>query len=186
MPMGAGRFAYGSRLGIDLTWTIRFRSVQPVELLVTGHDLRDWAGDAGLPAAGLPSDSELVDARVLREAIYRAARSVIDGHAITTVDRKVINHAATTAVPVPRLTASGTSELVAPADTFTPILAMVARDAIDVLSRGDGRLRLCADERCSLVFYDESRPGQRRWCATARCGNRANTQAYRARQGETA
>jgi predicted RNA-binding Zn ribbon-like protein len=102
------------------------------------------------------------------------------------VDRKVINHAATTAVPVPRLTASGTSELVAPADTFTPILAMVARDAIDVLSRGDGRLRLCADERCSLVFYDESRPGQRRWCATARCGNRANTKAYRARQGETA
>jgi predicted RNA-binding Zn ribbon-like protein len=186
MPMGAGRFAFGSRLGIDLTWTIRFRSVQPVELLVTGHDLRDWAGDAGLPAAGLPSDSELVDARVLREAIYRAARSVIDGHAITTVDRKVINHAATTAVPVPRLTASGTSELVAPADTFTPILAMVARDAIDVLSRGDGRLRLCADERCSLVFYDESRPGQRRWCATARCGNRANTKAYRARQGETA
>ena len=186
MPMGAGRFAYGSRLGIDLTWTIRFRSVQPVELLVTGHDLRDWAGDAGLPAAGLPSDSELVDARVLREAIYRAARSVIDGHAITTVDRKVINHAATTAVPVPRLTASGTSELVAPADTFTPILAMVARDAIDVLSRGDGRLRLCADERCSLVFYDESRPGQRRWCATARCGNRANTKAYRARQEETA
>jgi len=186
MPTETGRFAFGSRLGIDLTWTLRFRSVHPVELLVTGQDLRDWAVDAGLPAAALPSDSELAGARALREAIYRAARSVIDGHAITAADRKVINHAATAAVPVPRLTAGGTSELVAPTDSFTPILAMVARDAIDVLSRGDGRLRPCADERCSLVFYDESRPGQRRWCATARCGNRANTKAYRARQGDTA
>lgn len=186
MPTATGRFAFGSRLGIDLTWTLRFRSVHPVELLVTGQDLRDWAGDAGLPAAVLPGDSELADARALREAIYRAARSVIDGHAITDVDRSVINHAATPAVPVPRLTARGTSELDAPIDTFAPILAVVARDAVDVLSRGDGRLRLCADERCSLVFYDESRPGQRRWCATARCGNRANTKAYRARQGETA
>jgi len=186
MPTGAGRFAFGSRLGIDLTWTIRFRSVQPVELLATGEDLRDWAVEVGLPVAGVPTESELEDARRLREAIYRAARSVIDGHAITAVDRKVINHAATPAVPVPRLTAGGTSELVAPADTFTPILAVVARDAIDVLSRGDGRLRLCADERCSLVFYDESRAGQRRWCATARCGNRANTKAYRTRQGDTA
>jgi predicted RNA-binding Zn ribbon-like protein len=142
--------------------------------------------EAGLPVQGVPTERELEDAHRLREAIYRAARSVIDGHAITAVDRKVINHAASTTVPMPRLTTRGTSELVAPADTFTPILAVVARDAIDVLSRGDGRLRLCADARCSLVFYDESRPGQRRWCATARCGNRANTKAYRARQEETA
>lgn len=178
-----GPFAFGSRVGIDLTWTLRFRSVQPVELLVTGRDLRDWALAAGLPAAGMPTGDELEDARRLREAIYLAAVAVIGGRSIASTDLQVINRAAASAVPAPRLTAGGTSELDVPVATFAPILSMVARDAIDVLSQGDGRLRRCADEWCSLVFYDESRPGSRRWCSTTRCGNRANTKAYRTRQG---
>lgn len=173
---------FGSRLGLDLTWTLRFRSVEPTELLVTGDDLRDWAEAAGLPVEGTPTDVELEAARNLREAIYRAARSVIDGRTIVRGDRKVINDAAAEPVPAPQLGASGEVVLVASGDGFAPVLAMVARDAIDVLASDDGRLRLCADAMCSLVFYDESRPGRRRWCSTARCGNRANTKAYRARK----
>ena len=91
--------------------------------------------------------------------------------------------AAAEPVPATQLSGDGEVVLVADGDSFASVLAMVARDAIEVLGAGDGRLRLCADEVCSLVFYDESRPGQRRWCATARCGNRANTKAYRARKG---
>lgn len=177
------RFGFGSRPGLDLTWTLRFRSVQPTELLATGDDLRDWLLTAGLPVGGVPTDTELEAARILREAVYRAARCVIDGRPIARGDRKVINEAAAEPVPAPQLSGDGEVVLVADGDSFASVLAIVARDAIEVLAAGDGRLRLCADALCSLVFYDESRPGQRRWCATARCGNRANTRAYRARKG---
>ena len=177
------RFGFGSRPGLDLTWTLRFRSVQPRELLNTGDDLRDWLLTAGLPVGGVPTDAELEAAHSLREAVYRAARRVIDGRPIARGDRKVINEAAAEPVPATQLSGDGEVVLVADGDSFASVLAMVARDAIEVLGAGDGRLRLCADEVCSLVFYDESRPGQRRWCATARCGNRANTKAYRARKG---
>ena len=61
-------------------------------------------------------------------------------------------------------------------------LAAVALDAVELLSLDDGRLRLCEGPGCSLVFYDSSRPGTRRWCSTERCGNRVNTTTYRRRR----
>jgi predicted RNA-binding Zn ribbon-like protein len=45
------------------------------------------------------------------------------------------------------------------------------------------RLKTCAAEDCRRVFYDRSKPGTRRWCASMLCGNRQKTRAYRRRQG---
>lgn len=181
------RFSFGSRVGLDLTWTLRFRSVQPTELLGTTDDLAGWAQAADLPVGSEPTGADLAATRNLREAIYGAARNVIDGVAINPGDRATINKAAAFPVPAPQLGVDGNCVPEVARDSFAPVLAVVARDAIGVLTAGDGRLRLCADELCSLVFYDESRPGQRRWCSTARCGNRANTRAYRQRSlGQTA
>ncbi len=44
------------------------------------------------------------------------------------------------------------------------------------------RLKMCDSEECRWVFYDRSRPGGRRWCASALCGNRQKTRAYRLRR----
>jgi predicted RNA-binding Zn ribbon-like protein len=44
------------------------------------------------------------------------------------------------------------------------------------------RLKTCAAEDCRRVFYDRSKPGTRRWCASMLCGNRQKTRAYRRRQ----
>lgn len=46
------------------------------------------------------------------------------------------------------------------------------------------RLKTCAAEDCQRVFYDRSKPGTRRWCASTLCGNRQKTRAYRRRQGQ--
>ena len=43
------------------------------------------------------------------------------------------------------------------------------------------RLKMCASKDCEWVFYDRSKPGSQRWCATAVCGNREKTRAYRLR-----
>ncbi len=179
----AAPFQFGSRISIDLTWTLRYRLVRPTERLVSPSDLHDWATAAGLPVEQRPSPADLSEVRLLREAIYRAAQSVISDRRITEEDQVIINRWAAEPTPVPQLAPDGTVATVGTRTTFTPVVALVARDAVDVLTRADGRLRCCADEQCSLLFYDGSRPGQRRWCDTQRCGNRANTKAYRQRKG---
>jgi len=46
------------------------------------------------------------------------------------------------------------------------------------------RVKMCASDECHWVFYDRSKPGNRRWCSSALCGNRQKTRAYRHRQHE--
>jgi predicted RNA-binding Zn ribbon-like protein len=43
------------------------------------------------------------------------------------------------------------------------------------------RLKMCASDECEWVFFDQSKPANRRWCSSARCGNRAKTRSYRER-----
>jgi predicted RNA-binding Zn ribbon-like protein len=47
------------------------------------------------------------------------------------------------------------------------------------------RLKACCRDVCHWVFYDRSRNGSSKWCATSVCGNRTNTKAYRARVRKT-
>jgi predicted RNA-binding Zn ribbon-like protein len=44
------------------------------------------------------------------------------------------------------------------------------------------RLKMCASEECHWVFFDRSKPANRRWCNSALCGNRQKTRAYRERR----
>lgn len=43
------------------------------------------------------------------------------------------------------------------------------------------RLRECARDGCTMVFYDGSRNAARRWCTMSRCGNRSKIQTFRAK-----
>jgi predicted RNA-binding Zn ribbon-like protein len=44
------------------------------------------------------------------------------------------------------------------------------------------RLKLCDSDECRWMFYDRSKPGNRRWCSSALCGNRQKTRTYRRRR----
>lgn len=44
------------------------------------------------------------------------------------------------------------------------------------------RLKACQRDACHWAFYDRSRNGSSKWCATSVCGNRTNTIAYRRRR----
>jgi predicted RNA-binding Zn ribbon-like protein len=44
------------------------------------------------------------------------------------------------------------------------------------------RMKMCSSDECHWFFYDRSKPGNRRWCSSDRCGNREKTRAYRDRQ----
>lgn len=59
------------------------------------------------------------------------------------------------------------------------LLAAAARSAAEIIAEGPrARLRLCANPRCGLFFYDTSRTHSRRWCSMTVCGNRHKVAAF--------
>ena len=180
---GSGEFQFGGRLALDVTWTVRYRAVQPTELLAEPDDLRRWLETVDLPAPANPTSPDLTAARALREAIYRAATSMIEGRLIDPDDRALLNRFAARPPAFPELRPDGTLGVAARAGKeVSAALSVIARDAIELFATDAGRLRQCGGPRCSLLFHDNSRPGTRRWCNTTRCGNKVNTHAYRKRR----
>lgn len=65
------------------------------------------------------------------------------------------------------------------ASTLGRVLAqLIALAQADRLAR----LKTCASDECRWIFFDRSKPANRHWCSSSRCGNRQKTRAYRARQ----
>jgi predicted RNA-binding Zn ribbon-like protein len=56
---------------------------------------------------------------------------------------------------------------------------------VQLLRISDGgrleRVKTCDSDECRWVFYDRSKPSNRRWCSSERCGNREKTRTYRRR-----
>jgi predicted RNA-binding Zn ribbon-like protein len=70
-------------------------------------------------------------------------------------------------------------EYIAREDGLDWLLAAIARSAAEIVVEGaKARIRLCANTRCGLFFYDASRTHRRRWCSMAACGNRNKVAAF--------
>lgn len=171
------------RPSLDLVATIGERWRRRIERLRAPSDLGRWAVEAGL--AGRPprvTRADLEHARTLRGAVARVLLAWGRGEPLPVEDVAALNTAAAAPDVVPALTDDGARAPVSRA-SVRAVLSTVARDAIDLVTTGDPyRLRECAAEDCSLLFHDASRPGARRWCSMAACGNRHKTAQYRRRQ----
>jgi predicted RNA-binding Zn ribbon-like protein len=66
-------------------------------------------------------------------------------------------------------------------DYPTHLLALSAFELLQVLPLE--RTRECANPRCTWIFIDRSRGGQRRWCDMKTCGNQVKSRRYYARHG---
>jgi len=61
-------------------------------------------------------------------------------------------------------------------------LARLAAPLVDEIRAGHAdRVRICDNDTCRWMFYDESRAGRRRWCDMSSCGNKAKAARHRAR-----
>ena len=68
-------------------------------------------------------------------------------------------------------------------DAVDDALARISEPIVRALGNGrEHRIRICANETCQWIFFDESRTGQRRWCDMKTCGNRAKARRHRERQ----
>lgn len=170
------------RLCLDFVATVGERWRRSFERLLTPPDLSRWMVETGmLDAPPNVSAAQLAAGRTLREAINRLARPGIEP---ATGDREELNRWAARIPLAPQLNAD--HEVVWVAGRPVPAMfATIARDAVDLLSSPlAGRIRECGAPDCALLFVDTSRPGRRRWCSTATCGNRVRTKAYRQRRTE--
>ena len=153
---------------------------EPLERIPDPETLARWCVEGRfLPASPKISVPELASVRLLREAIYRAASAVRQSHKPLSEDVATINAWAARGTLVPELTSDGRSADWKSERTLSPVLATIARDAIDMLTRTPAaRIKLCADPTCRGLFVDVSRPGKRRWCSMNFCGNRAKSRTF--------
>lgn len=151
------------------------------EQLRTPEDLDRWLGERFERLAGEATERDLVDAKALRAALYRLARANVDETTPHPDDIDTVNlFAATPDVPPSML--GGHRQAGAAAVRIGQALSSIARDGVQLMSHNtDGRIRECSAHNCRLVFYDESRTNNRRWCSMQRCGNRAKVRAFRTR-----
>jgi predicted RNA-binding Zn ribbon-like protein len=144
--------------------------------------------DAWLAASPLEVDAlactprELAAARRVAKAVEAGALAAARNRRPPDDAVKLLNRAAALPPLTPRLDPM-TRDFSWHNPTLSAAMSEVARDALAMLGDPEQRrrVRTCANPDCERLFYDDSRPGQRRWCSPERCGDQARARAYRAR-----
>ena len=172
----------GGRLALDLPATVTGRlGAAPRDLLATPADLDRWLIASGLAeTAPGATEGNLIQARSLREALYRLAMSRVEGQSLAEADRERINGFAALPTAPPWLGEDGRARLFGDARS---LLAGLAREGVELLGGElSDRIRQCEGPPCAVLFLDTSRKGDRRWCSMAACGNRAKAAGFRERE----
>ncbi|MFL5517445.1 MAG: CGNR zinc finger domain-containing protein [Gemmatimonadales bacterium] len=180
----------GGRLVIDLLNTVGARDGARLELLDHPEDLPVWADVAGVPYAreiGIRSDAELDELRAFREVLREGLQRWREGdpassELIARLNRELARDPRHVSLRMDD-GALGT-EMVSTGDPLDRLYADVAASLAMMLGRDDrSRYRSCANDTCTFTFYDDSKPGTRRWCSMELCGGRAKARAFRLRHG---
>jgi predicted RNA-binding Zn ribbon-like protein len=162
-----GDMGFGSRFErlINTAELARWFSLSPLRLT----NARVWAAD-------------LECSRKLRGAIWRVASAILAGRSPDSRDVRRLNGAARQPGLVKQLNrVANSSHWHRP--TAAQALATIAQDAVALFGDPQQRAKMhrCENPKCHAIFYDDSRPGLRRWCASNRCGDRIRAQTYRRR-----
>jgi predicted RNA-binding Zn ribbon-like protein len=162
-----------------------------VDRLQTPAQAIEWFAARGLMHAesATATDRGLERVRVVRTALREIADAVVEGRvprskALDVVNGTIRSRAVTELIAGPDGVGIGHRHV---GDPIEDALARIADPLIEELAAGHPeRVRICANDTCRWVFYDESRAGRRRWCDMATCGNRAKAARHRARRRSVA
>jgi predicted RNA-binding Zn ribbon-like protein len=176
----------------DFMNTLELDEGSLVDRLQTAADATRWLVDRGLIHAGAAAPHEaaaLERIRSVREALREVAHAVAehraaDAAAIAEVNRAIQARERVELVAESDGVSVGHSHV---GDPLDDALARLADPLVHEISTGNAdRVRICANDTCQWVFFDESRAARRRWCDMATCGNRAKAARHRARKKEAA
>ena len=189
---------YGGRPSLDFVNTLRRRKdpSTPTRDLLADKGIRVWFERARAQAAwatelpGLvpdmgPSDLLIDNGTDLRQAIL----SLVENEFDTAADGANPHQAAQAvlndyAKGAPLTYQVGGDGLLLPSANPETILSFVASDAIRLFSSAASQcVKVCAHERCGIVFEDRSNGMRRQWCSMKDCGNRAKVARYASTTG---
>ncbi|MCG7522762.1 ABATE domain-containing protein [Ruegeria sp. Ofav3-42] len=171
------------RLSLNWIATLGDRNGAPIERILTVEDLKGWLVDvAGQTITFKLGEDDLVEAKRLRSCITGLMDALTSHKDPKPSDINTINEFASVPPMELRLDRKGTQlEHQEPANASV-LLGQIARDAIDLVTGRDiAKIKSCAAEDCSVYFVDYSRPGKRRWCSMARCGNQSKKRTFLAK-----
>jgi predicted RNA-binding Zn ribbon-like protein len=164
-------FAYTGALGDNPAW----------ERLARPADLAAWLEGRFAGVDGTVDERDLRDAHALRSAIASCTMAASRHEPLPALDVDVINLFAATP-DIPPALAGGSRQAGRSTARARQAFSAMAREAVDLFGETTaGRIRACSADDCGLVFYDDSRSNNRRWCSMQRCGNRAKVRAHRAK-----
>ncbi len=175
---------------LDFINTLEHERVADVEGLPTPAAAVEWLAERGLAH---PADARRalrpVDAldrlHRVREAMREIAESAADARpadpeALAEINRALRARSVVELVPAPDGISVAHRHVGDPLDdALATLIEPLARE---IASGRRDRLRVCANDSCRWLFFDESRTGRRRWCDMATCGNRAKAARHRARR----
>jgi predicted RNA-binding Zn ribbon-like protein len=168
-------FVYTGRFGDDPSTTSR-----AVAAIDRAPDLGGWIAERFEHFDGVVGEHELRDAVLFRDALRRAVHARTVGREPDAADVDTINLFAATP-DIPPSLPGGTRQAGRSRVRAGQALSTLAREAVGLLDAANAdRIRSCDATDCTMVFYDESRSNNRRWCSMQRCGNRAKVRKHRA------
>ena len=178
----------------DFMNTLELESGSLVERFVTFDDAAHWLSERGichedlapaaLKASGITQDEALERVRSVRDALREVADAVTHDRpptddALAEVNRAIRARERVELVKESDGVSVGHSHV---GDPLDDALARLADPLVSEIQNGrTDRIRICANDTCRWVFFDESRAGRRIWCDMASCGNRAKAARHRAR-----
>jgi predicted RNA-binding Zn ribbon-like protein len=181
-PTAATMRLDGGHPALDLVNTVYGQVGGPVEhdVLATPPDLVTFARRMGLASEPTPpSRVALRAALLLRDALDRALRAHLDGHAPPAAAVDELEVAVRCALSAGRLARSGhTLAWTWPdAKAMSPVHRLAVA-ATGLLGDEDELARLHVCDACCWRFVDHSRGSGRRWCSMADCGTEAKKRRY--------
>jgi predicted RNA-binding Zn ribbon-like protein len=185
----------GGHVVLDLVNTVTGRTSRPTDWLEDYDRVLEWAAltDAFDPGTldtlgrlcardGRAAARALRRVRELREALYDVIAAAIRAEPAPKQALSNLERHWKSAVNAAHLTfADGRTALrldneSSGLDYPRHLIALSALDLTRTLPVD--RTRECASPRCTAIFLDSSRGGQRRWCDMATCGNQAKSRRH--------
>ncbi|MGD8191340.1 CGNR zinc finger domain-containing protein [Brevibacillus ginsengisoli] len=148
--------------------------------------LAEFLGHWNLTAP-LPVDADMRQVLgQLRDRLRAMVEAVVDDQVLNEADVDLLNRVMKRVSAYHRLVPEGKSyrmELVPLGNAWDLVLERIAVSFTQLLAAGDlRRIKICMNEDCRWIFFDESRNRTRRWCDDACCGNLLKVRRFRERQ----
>jgi len=175
----------GGATWLDLLNTTPAGEAGPQELIDGPERALAWLTEAGLADAAGDGSEALADLRAVRAELRAVFEQLEAGEPLPEAALASMNSrlAGLTGHHVLQRGENGPTLGLALDRAAAGPAALIALDFARFACEAEpARLKRCAADHCTLVFYDRGRNNTRRWCTMSVCGNRDKVARFRARR----